>query len=232
MRFVPLMALLFPLLVDAPNALWGQTPGTAWWASPSHNRGLTAHATYSLTDGEVGKQRAGAVTLGYARDRLRFTATIGRAGSREDLFESTTVFGANGSWRIKRSTRPALNLDIQGGIGAASYDLAGGGEFSQLNLPLGVGLAFLGPAPIGSFELWVGTRAQVRRSRQEVAGVDAIETNVGGGASVGLEWTSLRGPGLHAGLDWLRIDSGPGDRPRSEWTVGFGIHFRHLPNWT
>jgi hypothetical protein len=229
MRSMVFAGVVCILLAGRSAVAGAQTPALPWWASPSHNRGLTAHATYALSDGELGDQRAGALALGYARDRIRVTATVGRAGSRDDLHDGATILGANGSWRLKHLTRPAVSLDVQAGVGRASYNLAGGGEYSQLNLPLGVGAAFLGPAPIGSVELWLGGRVQLRRSSLEVAGSDIDDTNVGGGLSAGLEWTSLKGPGLHLGIDWLRIQSGLADGAQSEWTFGFGIHYRYLP---
>jgi len=206
-----------------------QTPVIPPWASPSHNMGLSLHTTFALADGEVGKQKAGTLTVGYARERFRVTGTVGRPGSREDLHEGTTVFGGNGSWRFKSSTSPALSFDLQTGVGGGSFDLAAGGTHAQLNVPLGVGAAFLAPSPLGNIELWAAARAQLRRSTLTLGSVEERDSNVGGGLAAGLEFTSLRGLGAHLGADWLRIRSAATREGQSEWSVAFGIHYRWLP---
>jgi hypothetical protein len=206
-----------------------QTPVIPPWASPSHNMGLSLHATFALGDGEIGKQKAGALTAGYAREKFRVTGSVGRAGSREDLHEGTTVFGANASWRFKSSTSPALSFDLQTGAGGGSFDLAAGGTHGQLNVPLGVGAAFLAPSPLGNIELWAAARAQLRRSKLTLGSVEERDTNVGGGLAAGLEFTSLHGLGAHLGADWLRIRSAATREGQSEWSVAAGIHYRWLP---
>jgi hypothetical protein len=228
MRVVRPAALAGTWLIVSAAATAAQAPALLWWTAPSHNPGFSAHADYALADGELGKQRAGALTLGYARDRVRMAATLGRAGSREDLHEGSTVLGAAGSWRFLSSTRSGVSADVQAGVGGGSFDLASGERYSQVNVPVGIGVAILARPPIGNVELSAGGRAQLRRTSLETA-PELDDTDVGLGLSLGLEWTSLRRVGVHLGVDWLRIRSVFADEGRSEWTFGFGAHYRFRP---
>jgi hypothetical protein len=205
-----------------------QAPALPVSSSPSHNKGLVVQAVGALGDGDLGTDKALALTLGYARDRVRVTAILGRAGSREDRFRGTTVFGANASWRLARSTSPALSFDVQAGAGAASFDLPADVTLAHLNVPLGVGAAFLAPTPAGNIELWAAPRVQLRRSRLTLAGEDETDTHVGGGLATGIEWTSVHGLGVHFAADWLRIGSSGGEG-HSEWSLALGALYRWIP---
>jgi hypothetical protein len=205
------------------TAVGAQVPAMPVLYWPSNTSGPSIHATYSLASGELGRQRAAGLMLGYAGGRFHLTGTLARVGSRDDRHFGTTAGGVNASIRLLHRFSPAISVNLQGGVGGGSFDEAGGSR-SQLNLPVGIGFAFLAPMPIGNIEVWGAPRVQLRRTR--FAATSTTDTGIGGGISLGIEWTSVHGVGAHLGLDWLRIQSAAGAGGVTERSLGVGLHFR------
>ena len=161
--------------------------------------------------------------LGYAGGRFHLTGTLARVGSRDDRHPGTTAGAVTASIQLLHRFSPAISVNLQGGVGGASFDEIGGSR-SQLNLPVGIGFAFLAPMPIGNIEVWAAPRLQLRRTR--FAATSTTDTGIGGAISLGIEWTSVHGVGAHLGLDWLRIQSAAGTGGVTERSLGVGLHFR------
>lgn len=190
---------------------------------PSNTPGPSIHATYALESGELGRHRAAGLTLGYAGGAFHLSGTLARVGSRDDRHPAATAGAVTASIQLLHRFSPAISVNLQGGFGGASFDETGGSR-SQLNLPVGIGFAFLAPMPIGNIELWGAPRFQLRRTR--FAAISTTDTGIGGGISLGIEWTSVHGLGAHLGLDWLRIQSAAGTGGVTERSLGIGLHFR------
>src|ERR1051325_11445004 len=208
---------LLPWLVTVAAAQIPAMPLLYW---PSNTPGPSVHATYTQERGEAGRQRAAGLTLGYAAGPFHVSGILARIGSRDGGHPGATAAGANASIRLRHRYSPALSINLQAGVGGATFHETTGRR-SQLNLPLGLGIAFLAPTPPGNFEFWAAPRVQLRRTRV-TSGTTSSSTNAGAGISAGIEWTSLTGLGVFVGGEWLRIGSAAGRGGVSERGVSFG----------
>jgi hypothetical protein len=115
-------------------------------------------------------------------------------------------------------------VSLQGGAGFLKTG-TGATEVKSFNFPIGLGVGLNVPTPGFSFEPWVAPR--VHLSRSNVTGL--YRTQVGYGASAGINLGLPIGLGLHAAADWVtfsRKTSGTITLDKVvPLTIGVGLHY-------
>jgi len=163
-----------------------------------------------LVAGETPMAFGGRITLGLPVVQLQAGAALVNPGGGAD---KEIGFGGNAAVSIFNVPLVPVAVDLQAGVGYIKF-----GSLKQLDVPIGVGFGFKPETPGVTVEPWVAPRVHIMRV--EVAGISNSE--VGFGASGGLNITLPAGFGFHAAVDWLTI----GDPSVSPLVVSAGAHFK------
>jgi len=123
-----------------------------------------------------------------------------------------------------------LSVSLQAGVGYIGLG-SGTAATNYLNIPIGVGVALNVPTPGASIAPWVAARVHVN-SVSTGGGIGTLsQTQVGYGASGGLNIGTPTGLGFHVALDWSTFGSRPASpipslRDRVQrLTAGGGVHY-------
>jgi hypothetical protein len=134
---------------------------------------------------------------------------------------SEFTFGSAISLNILDLPLVPVAINAQAGIGV--IDLGG---ITELDIPIGAGLAIKVPSPLLDVESWVAPRIHITRldfdAGLPIPGAPDTRTEVGYGVSAGLNVTLPTGLGFHAAVDYVSISSFDLDA----FVVGAGIHYR------
>lgn len=194
----------------------GATPASAQlfsnpvYFSPSHGTGFSLNGEYARRFEDPGDD----INFAGARGILGLgpVSIMGGAGVAFAGGESEATFGGAVALNILDLPLVPVSVNVQGGIGT----LSSGGS-TQLDIPIGVGVAFNVPAPILDVEPWIAPRLHIiRRSN----GISTTET--GYGVSAGLNVTLPTGFGFHVAADYVKVS----DFDIDAFTVGAGLHYR------
>ncbi len=191
---------------------------------------LFNNPVYFSPSGGVGFSLNGDYARGFAdNDRLNF------AGGRAVLgLGPVTLMGGggvafNGGSEVTLGGAASLNVldlplvpvavNVQAGIGVIDQ-----GGVTQLDIPIGVGVAIKVPSPLLDVEPWVAPRVHIARLASDAGlplpGAADTQTEVGYGVSAGLNLTLPTGLGFHAAVDYLTISE------FDTFVVGAGVHYR------
>jgi hypothetical protein len=193
----------------------GATPASAQlfnnpvYFSPSHGTGLSLNGEYAR-----GFSDRKDINFAGARGVLGLgpVSIMGGAGLAFEGGESEATFGGAVALNILDLPLVPVSVNVQGGIGTLSSE-----GITQLDIPIGVGVAFSVPAPILDVEPWIAPRLHIMRLSN---GTSLTET--GYGVSAGLNVTLPTGFGFHVAADYVKVSGFDFDA----FTVGAGFHYR------
>ncbi|MCH7875631.1 MAG: hypothetical protein IH965_10085 [Gemmatimonadetes bacterium] len=190
--------------------------------SPAGGVGLTIAGNVGLGVNDDAKPVLGETPLAYGGQATlglpSFAITAGfaifdpgGAGS-----ETESNFVGNVAFKLPLPPTAPVSVSLQAGVGYISPT-----GFSQVSIPIGVGIALNVATPGVSVEPWVAPRVHIVSTSFDIAGVDS-QTDVGFGVSGGLNLTLPVGFGGHVAVDWMTI----GDPSVKPLLIGGGLHYR------
>ncbi len=204
-------------------ALIGATPSSAQlfnnpvYVSPSHGTGLSLNGEYArgFDDSEDTNFIGGRAVIGLGPLTIQAGAGGVLFSGDLDVLDNEITYGGAVALNILDLPLVPVSVNVQGGVGILDSDLLG----KQTTIPLSVGVAINVPAPLLDIEPWAAPRLQIVRVSN-----GSSSTEVGFGASAGINITLPTGLGFHAALDWASVDfDGVTVNPVS---IGAGLHYR------
>lgn len=192
---------------------------------PTHGVGLTIAADFAMgvnSDAELtldNKPMAygGRVTLGLPK----VSVTAGASAINPRGGADTEIgFGGNVAVSVFDLPAAPVTVSLQAGVGYVKFGGGGvpGSDLTNLEFPIGAAVGIKVPSPALSVTPWAAPRVHIQRV--EFGGVS--DTEVGFGASAGIDLGLPTGLGFHAALDWMTI----GDPSVKPFRVGIGAHYK------
>lgn len=177
--------------------------------SPSHGTGLSLNGDYArgFSDRDNFNFAGGRAILG-----LGPVSLMGGVGFAFADGASEVTIGGAVALNILDLPLVPVSVNVQGGVGVFDF-----GGMTELDIPIGVGVAFNVPAPILDVEPWIAPRIHLMRLSNGTS-----VTELGYGMSAGLNVTLPTGLGFHLAVDYLRVS----DFDLDALTIGAGLHYR------
>ncbi len=201
------------------------TPGSIdlWTVAPSFSGGL---------NGASGKNVAPTLHLSRSISWLALTGGIGLLNPTSEAGSRRARLQVMGQVAVRVIPRPEteeesadyspISIDVLTGIGYADF----GDQASQLNLPIGVGVAYAIEYAGWAILPWVAPRLSIVRI--DLGDVDETQTGLGFSAGANLGFTA--GFGVFAAVDalWFGEKSVDGVTlpKRNPWVLGGGLRYR------
>lgn len=192
---------------------------------PGHGLGLTIAADFAVgvnSDAELVPDEkplayAGRVTLGVPR--VNITAGVGAVNPRGGL-DTEISFGGSLEVSVFDVPLVPVKITVLAGAGRTRFGGSGvpGSDVTILDVPIGVAVGIKPPSPLVSVVPWAAPRIHIQR----VSFGGVSESEVGFGASGGVNLNLPTGLGFHAALDWITI----GDPSVSPLRLGVGAHYK------
>ncbi|HXE59024.1 MAG TPA: outer membrane beta-barrel protein [Gemmatimonadales bacterium] len=145
---------------------------------------------------------------------LGLTASLAQFNPKGDGDNVTSV-GGTANLKVFGGPLVPVSVTLQGGVGFWSRETLLG-DVNTLHVPLGVGVGVSIPNPALAIRPWVAPRLDIVRVDGDLGDAET-ETNFG--FSLGVDFNTLSGLGLHAIYDWVSADD---LKPQS---IGFGAHY-------
>lgn len=206
-------------LVAGPAA--AQMLGNPVYFSPKGGTGLTISGDYGRgVNDESGKTDyfGGRATLG-----LPMVSISAGAGSvSAEGADSEIGFGGALAVNILKAPLLPVAVNLQGGVGYLKEGDPTTLEATTLNVPVGVGIAINVPSPAVSVEPWAAPRVNIQRVEVTSGTGSASDTEVGFGASAGVNVGLPMGLGFHVAADWMTV----GDPAVKPLYIGVGAHYK------
>ena len=194
------------------NVTFPAMPGVGVTVAGDVALGLNDDAKVSGTAGaESPMYLGGRITLGLPM--FSVWAGAGTAPLGVEGVDSEITFGGGIGYHVFNAPLMPVRVSVQAGVGYLSET-----DASLLNVPVGVLVVINVPSPGIGVEPWVMPRVQW--SRASVGG--ASDSEIGFGASGGINVTLPMGFGAHVALDWLTI----GDPSVSPLHAAAGLHYK------
>lgn len=194
------------------NVTFPAMPGVGVTIAGDVALGLNDDAKVTGTAGaESPMYVGGRITLGLPM--FSVWAGAGAAPLGVEGVDSEITFGGGAGYHVLSAPLLPVKVSVQAGVGYLSET-----DASLLNVPVGVLVVINVPSPAIGIEPWLMPRVQW--SRESFMGVS--DSEIGFGASGGINVTLPMGFGVHAALDWLTI----GDPSISPLHAAAGLHYK------
>ncbi|NIM52431.1 MAG: hypothetical protein GTN62_14075 [Gemmatimonadales bacterium] len=207
-RFLGGIALVALAVCSIPDTGSAQMSFSPVWGLPG-GVGVTINGDYGrgLND-ESGKENyiGGRVVVG-----LPMVSIFAGGGMVTLDPDSKISFGGGAAVNVIKAPMLPVAVAVQGGVGY--IDAAG---VKTLNFPIGPVVSINVPSPAVDVKPWIMPRVHIQRVSNGTS-----DTEVGFGASAGLNVTLPMGVGGHVALDWMTI----GDPSVKPFLVGIGAHY-------
>jgi len=207
---IAVLALTMGLVTESASA---QVYGNPVYAI-NPQVGVTLNAEYGRgINDDSGKDQvfAGRVVLGVPM--VSFWVGGGMWDSRIDGADKEVAISGGAAINLIKAPILPVALTLQVGAGTISFDT----DWRLLSVVAGPALKVNVPTPGIGIEPWIMPRLEYQR----MSYLDNSDSEVGFGASGGLNVNLPNGLGFHAALDILSI----GDPSASPMTAGVGIHY-------
>ena len=209
-----IIAATLPVVAGA-TAARAQLAGIPVYFNPRGGTGVGVAADLGFPDNHSGGGTAYGVAGSFGAGPVTLT---GMAGAWSPTgFSAQTSFGADIAYRLFGGGMLPVAVAVQAGYGSVKAPISLVGTATRTTIPVGVGLS-LDP-PLFPLKPWIAPR------------IDFTSVSGGGNSSTfhvsgGVNFSLLLGLGVHAAVDWGKIQG----TNQSALVWGVGAHFNfHVP---
>lgn len=185
------------------NPVYGITPGVGVTINGDFGRGVNDDAYKTNYFG-------GRVIVGTP------AASFWAGGGILKNGDSEVSFGGGAAVHVLKGPAVPVSVSIQAGVGVISEEFLDE-TYTTMNIPVGPVFTFDVPSPAADVSPWVSPRVHIMRT----SGGGESDSEIGFGASGGINVTLPTGLGFHAALDIMTI----GDPSMKPFYAGGGVHY-------